>query len=94
MALMRFTIRTDQSASTAQSALTAAALIVAVLAALPSALSARERLPGPVQADVVQVHDGDTLQIRARIWLGQVINTKVRLAGVEGVSIAAQNPNG
>jgi endonuclease YncB( thermonuclease family) len=82
MALMRFTIRTDQSASPAPSALTAVALIVA-FAALPTALSARERLPGPVQADVIRVHDGDTLQVRARIWMGQVISTKVRLAGVD-----------
>jgi micrococcal nuclease len=81
MALMRFTVRSYQSALTVQSILTAAALI-AVLA-LPSTLSARERLPGPIQADVVQVRDGDTLEVRARIWLGQVISTKVRLAGVD-----------
>ena len=46
-------------------------------------VSARERLPGPVQADVVRVRDGDTLEVKARIWLGQVIHTKVRLAGVD-----------
>ena len=81
MALSRFMIRADQLALTAQSALTAAALFAAL--ALPATLSARERLPGPIEADVVRVHDGDTLQVRARIWLGQVINTKVRLAGVD-----------
>jgi endonuclease YncB( thermonuclease family) len=29
------------------------------------------------------VRDGDTLEVKARIWLGQVISTKVRLAGVD-----------
>ena len=60
-----------------------AAAVITVGLTLPSATWARERLPGPIQADVVSVRDGDTLEVRARIWLGQVISTKVRLAGVD-----------
>jgi len=63
---------------------TIAAVLTAVLLSVSSApVAARERLPGPVLADVVKVRDGDTLEVRARIWLGQVIGTKVRLAGVD-----------
>jgi endonuclease YncB( thermonuclease family) len=57
--------------------------LVSVGLILGTPATARERLPGPVQADVVRVRDGDTLEVKARIWLGQVISTKVRLAGVD-----------
>jgi endonuclease YncB( thermonuclease family) len=56
-------------------------LLAAVLAAGP--LAAKERLPGPVPAQVLAVVDGDTLEVRARIWLGQDIVTRVRLAGID-----------
>jgi endonuclease YncB( thermonuclease family) len=61
-----------------------ALVLVALLLAGPARPAvARERLAGPVHADVIGVRDGDTLLVRARIWLGQVVNTKVRLAGVD-----------
>ncbi len=60
------------------------AVLTLILVLAPAWLApARERLPGPVRADVIAVYDGDTLIVRARIWLGQVVNTKVRLAGVD-----------
>jgi len=76
MALTRSTIQTCS--------LALVATVMTVVLALPSAPWARERLPGPIkgEADVVSVHDGDTLAVRARIWLGQEISTKVRLAEV------------
>jgi micrococcal nuclease len=43
---------------------------------------AAEVLPGPIPAEVVRVVDGDTLEVRARIWLGQDMTVRVRLAGV------------
>ena len=42
-----------------------------------------ESVPGPVQARVLRVIDGDTIVVRARIWLGQNIDTQVRLDGVD-----------
>lgn len=48
-----------------------------------SAPRAAETLPGPVPADVVAVVDGDTLSVRAHIWLGQEVTTLVRLAGID-----------
>ena len=44
---------------------------------------AAEVLPGPVIADVVKVVDGDTLDVSARVWLGQTLRIRVRLDGVD-----------
>lgn len=56
-------------------------LLVGVLGLAPT--HAAERIAGPVEAEVVRVVDGDTLVARARIWLGQTVETHVRLAGVD-----------
>jgi endonuclease YncB( thermonuclease family) len=61
--------------------LAARLFIIHLLSALP--VHAAERLAGPVEAEVVRVVDGDTLVARARIWLGQTVETHVRLAGVD-----------
>jgi micrococcal nuclease len=50
---------------------------------LVSVPRAAETLPGPVPAQVVAVVDGDTLSVRAHIWLGQEVATLVRLAGID-----------
>jgi micrococcal nuclease len=42
-----------------------------------------ESVPGPIQARVLRVIDGDTIVVRARIWLGQNIDTQVCLDGVD-----------
>jgi endonuclease YncB( thermonuclease family) len=59
-----------------------AAAALAVQAAL-SQDAARDVLAGPVAADVVEVLDGDTIAVRARIWLGQELATRVRLSGID-----------
>jgi endonuclease YncB( thermonuclease family) len=46
-------------------------------------LFARETLLGPVPATVLRVIDGDSLVVRATIWLGQEVETTVRLLGVD-----------
>ncbi len=55
-----------------------------VLAALfmRQSLAARDVVAGPVPAQVVEVSDGDTLRVRARIWLDQELLIWVRLDGV------------
>lgn len=40
-------------------------------------------LPGPVPALLLRVVDGDTIRVRAHIWLGQDVETMVRLSGVD-----------
>lgn len=49
----------------------------------PPPFAAEDVLAGPVPARVIAVIDGDTLVVRARIWLGQVLETRVRLAGID-----------
>lgn len=44
---------------------------------------ALNRLAGPVSAEVLRVVDGDTIEVRAHIWLGQEITTLVRLARID-----------
>jgi len=59
------------------------ALGALVLGADPRTPGAAERLTGPLAAEVISVIDGDTLEVRVRIWLGQDLNTRVRLAGID-----------
>lgn len=54
-----------------------------VFLALVRPAEARDVLAGPVEAEVVRVVDGDTLAVRARIWLGQTVEVDVRLAGID-----------
>ena len=64
-------------------------LIVSIVAGLvglgtPVGVSVTsEIIRGPVSAEVLRVMDGDTIVVRARIWLGQNIETRVRLDGVD-----------
>jgi endonuclease YncB( thermonuclease family) len=44
---------------------------------------AAEPIPGPVPAEIVDIVDGDTISVRARIWPGQFVETRVRLRGVD-----------
>jgi micrococcal nuclease len=44
---------------------------------------AGERLDGPVAAEVVRVIDGDSLEVRARLWLGLDLTVEVRIAGID-----------
>ncbi|GIK99585.1 MAG: hypothetical protein BroJett029_37940 [Alphaproteobacteria bacterium] len=59
-----------------------AALCAALVLLAPQHPTARELLPGPVPAEVVEVIDGDTVKVRAHIWLGQAVETAVRLSGI------------
>lgn len=40
-------------------------------------------LPGPVTAQVLRVIDGDTVRVRATVWLGSTVEIDVRLAGID-----------
>ncbi|MEL7029946.1 MAG: nuclease, partial [Pseudomonadota bacterium] len=40
-------------------------------------------LDGPVPAQVERVIDGDTIAVRALIWLDHEISVRVRLAGID-----------
>ncbi len=42
-----------------------------------------QMLAGPVPATVTAIADGDTIDVVARIWLGQTVATRVRIAGID-----------
>ena len=56
-------------------------LAIAFVAVAP--VVAGEALPGPISAEVVEVIDGDTLAARARVWLGQELTVRARIAGID-----------
>ena len=64
-------------------------LICLALALLPMAgafvasASAEEELAGPVEASVTRVLDGDTLEVRAQVWLGLELTSLVRIRGID-----------
>jgi endonuclease YncB( thermonuclease family) len=83
--------------------LAAAVGIAALLALLPPAPSLavdawgappsqRDVLAGPVEARVIEVRDGDTLRVRARIWVGQEIVVNVRVAGIDTLELRGRCP--
>lgn len=45
--------------------------------------AARETIPGPVEATVEKVVDGDTLIVRASVWPGHSVRVSVRLRGID-----------
>lgn len=59
---------------------------VSVLLLMPGATQPaqhKSHLAGPVRARLLQVIDGDTLFVQAQIWPGQLVETHVRLIGVD-----------
>jgi endonuclease YncB( thermonuclease family) len=63
-------------------AVTAGAALT-LLAAVTGDAEVRDVLAGPVPAEVVSILDGDTIVVRAHIWLGQDVDTHVRLTGID-----------
>jgi endonuclease YncB( thermonuclease family) len=53
---------------------------------------AYNKLAGPVPADVLRVVDGDTIEVRAHIWLGQAVETLVRLYGLDTPELKGKCP--
>ncbi len=51
-----------------------------------------EALEGPVAAKVERVIDGDTIEVKAAIWLGQTLNVRVRIDGVDAPEMQARCP--
>lgn len=47
-------------------------------------------LAGPITAVVDRVVDGDTIDVRAHIWLGQTLAVRVRIDGVDTPELAAR----
>ena len=58
-----------------------AALLLPVL--MPVSVQAKQILKGPFPFELLEVIDGDTFRARVTIWLGQTVDVKVRLKGVD-----------
>jgi endonuclease YncB( thermonuclease family) len=58
-----------------------ASVVMAGLA--PAGTGQAAPMAGPVEARVIEVVDGDTIRVAARIWLGQDVETLVRIAGID-----------
>lgn len=67
-------------------------LMIGITISLGQSALAREVLKGPVYAEVLNVLDGDTLQVSAQIWLDQRLVTKVRLAHIDTPELRAKCP--
>lgn len=70
-----------------------AALILLTGIVLPTGgQGVSETIPGPIPATVLRIIDGDTIVVRARIWLGQNLDTQVRLDGVDAPELKGKCP--
>lgn len=60
-------------------------LVVALfcLLFLPQPAAAKDVLAGPLTGQVLDVLDGDTVTVRLHIWIGQDIETHVRISGID-----------
>lgn len=56
---------------------------IGVLLTLTGSAVAQGAIPGPVEAEVVRVIDGDTVEVRAFPWLNVAVTTRVRVLGID-----------
>lgn len=47
-------------------------------------------LPGPFHAEILSVIDGDTLEARVTVRLGQTVETRVRLRGIDAAEMSSE----
>ena len=60
-----------------------AGFTVLALTLSPPCAIAKDRMAGPLAAEVVRAIDGDTLEVKVQIWLGQELTTNVRVRGID-----------
>lgn len=51
---------------------------------------AADILPGPVEAEILSVYDGDTFTARVHIWIRQFVDTAVRVEGMDTPEIKGE----
>ena len=63
--------------------LVSAALLSLLVFASAEASPRQEVVRGPLTGDVLQVLDGDTFNVNLHVWIGQNIETSVRIDGID-----------
>jgi micrococcal nuclease len=58
-----------------------------IIALLFAAAPVQAALPAAFEGEVLQVVDGDTVRVRLQIWIGQSIETNVRILGLDAPEI-------
>jgi endonuclease YncB( thermonuclease family) len=64
-----------------------------VLTVYAASGDAADRVEGPVEAEVLNVIDGDTLALRVHIWIGQTVDMHVRIAGIDAPELHGRCPS-
>lgn len=65
----------------------AATLIVTVV---PVEAARRKPFPGPVEATVIDVIDGDTFLAEAQVWPGHSVTVNIRIRGIDAPEMKAR----
>ena len=60
-----------------------AAVLAVFMLTVSRVSAAGEMVPGPLPAELIRVIDGDTIEVRAHLWLGLELTTRVRLADID-----------
>lgn len=63
------------------------ALALLFLAVSAEASPRQETLAGPMTGAVLSVLDGDTVNVKIRVWIGQEIETSLRIDGIDAPEI-------
>jgi endonuclease YncB( thermonuclease family) len=50
---------------------------------VPICTASADDLAGPISAEVLKIVDGDTIKVRATIWVDQTVEVSVRLRGID-----------
>ena len=58
-------------------------LVAFCLGCVPISAASAQDLTGPISAEVLKIVDGDTIKVRATIWVDQTVEVSVRLRGID-----------
>ena len=67
-------------------------MLFLALVLLPVKAETKKVLDGPFAFEVLRVIDGDTFHARVTVWLGQTVDVKVRLKGVDTPEMNGKYP--
>lgn len=67
-------------------------IFAAALVAAGTNACASEMLAGPYTAHILRVVDGDTVEARVHIWLGQDLTARIRLRGIDAPELHGPCP--